>query len=94
MTERTKWDVIAERKRLKRERNSLQGASAGLLYSICGLCDRQYCTNNYEDRKVRLQRWHGVEICAHCKCYVLPGIRKVMALKIVKFTKAHRPEKK
>lgn len=58
-------------------------------YRQCELCDSAYCANNYIDRKTRIKRWHGVEVCARCRYVVLPAINRAMDLKVVKLRKRH-----
>jgi hypothetical protein len=71
MAERTKWDVIAERKRLKKENAAIR-AGGGLdqswqRFTFCRICGKKICVNNYEDHKVRLPKLRGVIVCPWCE---------------------------
>lgn len=56
----------------------------------CGLCGSQYCANNYADRKTRIAKWRGVEVCAHCKHTVIKMMPRLEELKVVKTPKKWR----
>lgn len=88
-----KWAMIAERKRQrKRERSSVHQV-AKHVYRSCGICDQPYVANNYDDSRVRVKRWHGLEVCAHCQYKVLKYLPRLMEAGIVRFTKDHKPSK-
>lgn len=93
MADLTKWEIIAKRKRLRKSEGVLTPAERGLKFRHCELCGRQYCCNNSEDRKVRVTKWHGIELCAHCRHNVLPGVRRLMDRKIIKLGKKYRTER-
>lgn len=58
-------------------------------YRRCELCDRPYAANNYRDRKTRIKRWYGVEICAYCRYNAIPQINRAIDLKVLKLRKRH-----
>lgn len=76
------------RKRQKREDKS--NVAEWQVWRTCDLCEEAYCANNYADRKVRVKKWHGLEVCAFCINRTLKGLPRLMELKIVKFTKKHQ----
>jgi len=57
------------------------------IWRTCEVCEQRYCANNYQDRKVRLHRFRGIELCARCQysCVkYLPKLQKLGAIKIKK----------
>lgn len=73
MTEKTKWEIIAERKRLKKEEAAIR-AGGGIdrswqRFTYCRICNQKICVNNYADHKVRLPKVKGIIMCPWCKSH-------------------------
>lgn len=73
MAEKTKWELINERKRRKKEEAAIR-AGGGLdrswmRYTYCRICGKKICVNNYPDRKPRINRFkvEGIIMCPWCK---------------------------
>ena len=73
MAEKTKWDIIRERKLRKKQEAAIR-AGGGIdqswkRYTYCRICGQKICVNNYPDHKPRLKRLkvNGVIICPWCK---------------------------
>lgn len=91
MPSRSKWDIIRERKLAKKVDRASDGPfGTDLKWRNCGLCGRPYCCNNYPDRKTRISRYRGVEICAFCKYNCIKYIPKLEKLKVIKIKKVKK----
>lgn len=91
MEGRTKWQIQAERKRARKAQKPEAGV--GLEWQIhrnCELCGKDYVANNYQDRRTRIKRWKGVEICAWCQFNIVKMVPRLVELGIVKLRKEHR----
>ena len=56
------------------------------VYRRCELCGGLYCSNNHTDRKVRIRRWQGFEVCTQCEIFSIRRIKDLMASGILEFT--------
>jgi hypothetical protein len=73
MAEKTKWEIIAERKRRKKEEAAIR-AGGGIdrswqRFTYCRICGKKFCVNNFADHEPRIKRYRvrGVIMCPWCK---------------------------